>query len=109
MAWSTSDRRARLPKDWPKRREATKRRAKGRCEGISLNGEPRWHVGTCDGIGTDCDHDKRGDDHSLSNLRWLSGECHKEKTKRERPQRRRPAEQHPNSRSIGGGTSPIPR
>lgn len=55
------------------------------CEGISLAGEPRWHVDDCDGIGRDCDHHVPGDDHRLSNLRWLSAPCHKRKTALERP------------------------
>jgi 5-methylcytosine-specific restriction protein A len=54
------------------------------CEGLSLRGEDRWHVDTCDGVGTDCDHDQAGDDHELTNLRWLSNECHKRKTVLER-------------------------
>jgi 5-methylcytosine-specific restriction protein A len=97
MGWETSDRRARLPKDWPKRRAETRRRANGRCEGISLRGERRWHVDECNGVGTDCDHDKRGDDHSLSNLRWLSAECHKAKTQNEArlPPKARPRPRHP--------------
>jgi 5-methylcytosine-specific restriction protein A len=97
MAWANSTRRSRLPADWAKRRAAVKRRAGERCEGISLHGEPRWHVDDCLGIGTDCDHDNRGDDHSLSNLRWLSSECHEAKTKAENATRtnRRAAERHP--------------
>ena len=97
MSWETSDRRERLPSDWPKRRAATKARARGRCEGLSLHGEPRWHVTECDGIGTDCDHDKRGDDHSLSNLRWLSSPCHKHKTRAEKPSRKRRERPHPST------------
>lgn len=60
-----------------------------------MHGEPRWHVAECDRIGTDCDHDKRGDDHSLSNLRWLSGPCHKRKTQGEKPSRLRQGRRHP--------------
>lgn len=33
----------------------------------------------CNGIGTDCDHIKPGDDNSLDNLQWLSNACHKAK------------------------------
>lgn len=95
MSWDTSDRRSRLPSDWPKRVAYTKARAQGRCEGISLRGEPRWHVAECDGIGAECDHDKRGDDHSLTNLRWLSTPCHTHKTHAEKPQRQRPTAAHP--------------
>lgn len=106
MAWDSSTRRARLPSDWPKRVAQTKRRAHGRCEGLSLNGEPRWHVTTCQGTGYECDHDKRGDDHRLVNLRWLSRECHAHKTQTEaraaaeqrRAQLKLPREQHPSRR-----------
>ena len=96
--WQGSTRRARLPRDWPKRRAQVRQRAGGRCEGIDPDGTgTRTHVEGCDGIGTDCDHDKRGDDHSLANLRWLSRECHKAKTKAENSRRssRRPTERHP--------------
>lgn len=65
------------------------------CEGISIHGEPRWHDEDCDGIGSECDHDQRGDDHSLGNLRWLSTPCHKRKTQAEKPQRNRPQPRHP--------------
>lgn len=78
--WTGSTRRSRLPPDWEQRRVATRNRAQGQCEGLSFNGEPRWHVETCDGTGRECDHDKRGDDHSLTNLRWLSDPCHAHKT-----------------------------
>lgn len=77
MAWETSDRAARLPADWSKRRAATRRRAGGRCEGLGADG---WHVDSCPGIGSECDHHEAGDDHSLSNLRWLSTPCHTHKT-----------------------------
>ena len=60
------------------------------CEGISLRGEPRWHAEQCDGIGSQCDHDRRGDDHSLANLRWLSEPCHKVKTQHEAAAAKRP-------------------
>lgn len=96
MAWSTSDRRARLPADWAAIRRAVKRRANGRCEA-------EQHHPDCDGIGTDADHKTAGDNHSLENLQWLSKPCHWAKTKRENAARnkqqaalkRRPAEQHP--------------
>ena len=106
MGWQGSTRRARLPKDWAKRVASTKARAGGRCEGISLAGEPRWHVDGCDGIGTDCDHDKRGDNHELENLRLLSAVCHLEKTQHEAVEAQReqaakarfPSQQHPGLR-----------
>ena len=95
IPWAGSTRKARLPADWEQRRVATRDRAGGRCEGISLHGEPRWHVPTCTGIGAECDHDKRGDDHRLENLRWLSPPCHRRKTQAEAPRRQRQPEQHP--------------
>lgn len=69
------------------------------CEGITLAGEARWHVPKCDGTGSQCDHDKRGDDHGLDNLRWLSTPCHTRKTQAEanaaKPKRKREPERHP--------------
>lgn len=93
-AWQGSTRRARLPRDWPTRVRATKRRANGRCEGLLVNGTVT-HVEDCPGVGRECDHHVRGDDHDLSNLRWLSGECHKAKTQNEKPQRLRTQRAHP--------------
>lgn len=96
MAWSSSDRRSRLPKDWAKRRQECKRRAKGRCQA-----EP--HAPGCNGIGTECDHIIANDDHTPSNLQWLSEPCHKAKTTTDNAKakanrsalRKRPAERHP--------------
>lgn len=96
MAWSTSDRRDRLPNDWPAIVGKVKARAGGRCQAID-------HAPHCDGTGTDADHIHPGDNHSMSNLQWLSAECHKAKTARESAARnkryaqlkRRPSEPHP--------------
>ena len=41
------------------------------------------HVPECDGYGSQCDHIDRGDDHSLTNLQWLSQPCHTAKTQQE--------------------------
>jgi hypothetical protein len=95
MAWS-GKRRTELPPDWAKRREAVKRRAKGRCEA-------EQHEPQCDGVGRECDHIGDKLNHSLSNLQWLSTPCHLAKTKRqaaEASQARRaalklPREAHP--------------
>lgn len=94
--WQTSDRRHRLPADWPVRRSAVKARAHGRCEALV-------HEPECDGIGTQCDHVIPNDDHSLANLQWLSDPCHLAKTLREaaaasaaaRARATRPREQAP--------------
>lgn len=96
MAWSTSDRRLRLPKGWAKTRAEVKRNARGLCQA-------EQHVPQCNGQGTDADHIVQGDDHSPSNLQWLSEPCHKAKTARETAARnkqnaslkRRPQEPHP--------------
>lgn len=102
MAWSTSDRRYRLPRNWPDIKRQVKRRAHGLCEADQ-------HQPNCDGIGTDCDHIIAGDNHSLDNLQWLSGPCHQAKTAAENAARnranarmkRRPSEQHPGLRTKG--------
>lgn len=96
MAWSTSDRASRLPANWAAIRQAVQDRAGGMCQA-------KHHVRDCDGIGTDADHIVQGDDHSMGNLQWLSGPCHKAKTAEETAQRnrkrasmrKRPSEQHP--------------
>lgn len=101
MAWSTSDRRSRLPHDWAAIRRQVKARAGGRCQATA-------HDPRCDGLGTDADHIKAGDDHSLTNLQWLSEPCHKRKTADETAARnrqtaalkRRPTEQHPGQRTT---------
>ncbi|QUW18881.1 hypothetical protein [Agrococcus sp. Marseille-Q4369] len=96
MAWDTSDRRSRLPEDWDDLRKQVKRRAGGRCEA-------KRHAPHCNGIGTDCDHVRPGDDHGLGNLQWLSRPCHDAKTRADNARqnaeraalRRRPTENHP--------------
>lgn len=95
MAWYTSDRRERLPDDWPQLREAVRDRAGGRCEASP-------HALGCDRIGSECDHVIEGDNHSLDNLAWLSKSCHKAKTARDAARRnharammRRRREDHP--------------
>lgn len=80
--WATSTRRSRLPSDWPWRVEQTKQRAGGLCEAEE-------HEQDCDGNGSECDHHERGDDHSLTNLRWLNHWCHQAKTQREAAAARR--------------------
>jgi len=99
--WSTSSRRSRLPGDWASLRMLVKERAGGRCEA-------NHHALRCNGVGTDADHIKQGDNHDLSNLQWLSRPCHDAKTARETAARnrqtaalkRRPVEQHPGRRTT---------
>lgn len=77
-----SGRRDRLPADWDERRDAVRVRAHGRCQA-------RTHHPECTGMGSECDHIHAGDDHSLTNLQWLSKPCHKAKTAAESRDRNR--------------------
>lgn len=100
MAWNNSTRRQRLPSDWPKRVAAVRRRAQGLCEATR-------HAPACDGQGAEVDHHAQGDDHTLTNLQYLSAPCHDAKTRAENAARnklnadlkRRPAEPHPGRRT----------
>ncbi|MGV9271571.1 HNH endonuclease [Kitasatospora sp. NPDC003701] len=94
MAWSTSDRRARLPKDWPARRARILARDHATCY-------------VCGRQATEVDHVRRGDDHSEGNLKAICGSCHRAKSSREggsatrwryQARRRRPPEAHPGLR-----------
>lgn len=98
-AWRNSDRRARLPANWPQLREqAAQRNPRRVCHWCGLPG------------GSELDHKTAGDDHRLENLDWIHGRsdfeagrsernCHGEKSGAEgaaaRPRLNRPAEQHP--------------
>jgi 5-methylcytosine-specific restriction protein A len=91
MTWDTSDRRARLPKDWVARVARVKARAKGRCEDTH-------HAADCDGRAVEIDHIVQGDDHSLTNLQALSVACHARKTRLDNGYQasvKAPLEQHP--------------
>jgi 5-methylcytosine-specific restriction endonuclease McrA len=100
MAWATSDRRSRLPRNWDDIRRQVKARAHGLCEATH-------HVRACDGTGTDADHIHAGDNHQLTNLQWLSEPCHRAKTARETAARNtlnaalkhKPQPQHPGRRT----------
>jgi 5-methylcytosine-specific restriction protein A len=63
--------------------------------------EAKVHEPECSGEGAECDHIERGDDHSPSNLQWLSVPCHKAKTLAENRQRltstKLPRERHPSA------------
>lgn len=96
MAWATSDRAQRLPPNWPTIRTQVRVRAGDLCQAHS-------HHPQCPGVGAEADHITPGDDHTLSNLQWLSTPCHQAKTAREAAarnraraaMRRKPDEQHP--------------
>lgn len=99
MAWSSSDRRARLPANWDAIRSAFKRKRMaldgGRCQGRLPSGK------RCPRLGTDADHRSDPDNHD--DLQWLCRKHHDDKTQNEarapgREVRRlkyRPAEEHP--------------
>jgi 5-methylcytosine-specific restriction enzyme A len=98
MGWESSDRRQRLPSDWPARAAASMRTHNGVC-----------HV--CGQPGADAvDHIVPGDDHSPVNLAPIHQDvppyCHRIKSAREgvqaraelRRRRTRPTEPHPGAR-----------
>lgn len=73
--WASSNRKSRLPADWPARRKAVLERCGGRCEVIKKNGKRCWDAAT------EVDHIIAGDDHSQ-----LQGICtwhHRRKSSRE--------------------------
>lgn len=72
--WENSNRRDRLPPDWPKIQAKVLRRDQKRCQ---IRG-PR-----CEVIATEADHIRNGDDHSMSNLQAVCHQCHKEKSSSE--------------------------
>lgn len=94
--WDGSDRRSRLPDDWPLRRIRVLRRDGYRCQhrdsaGVKC-GEPANQV----------DHIVRGDNHDESNLQALCRFHHARKSsaegaaaRRPKPTRRREPEKHP--------------
>lgn len=109
MPWSTSDRRARLPKDWHAQRARTYRAAAGRCQHTNPDGQRCTWTGPLNGRpsqpGGHCDHINR-DQGNTSELAWLCPTHHLAKSSAEghdamRTQRdklRHPAEQHPGLR-----------
>ncbi|ASR77109.1 HNH endonuclease [Mycobacterium phage MyraDee] len=94
--WTSSNRSKDLPSDWEDRRSRVLRAAEWICE-IGIDG--------CLIKATDVDHIRRGNDHSIGNLRAACSWCHDRKSsaegharKRElRARRRRPTERHPGS------------
>jgi 5-methylcytosine-specific restriction protein A len=88
--WSTSTRRASLPRDWSTRRRARRAIAADRCEAET-------HATGCDGLGRECHHAGDPDDHRIASLRWLHPACHQVETQEQAAAaraalRRRPTE-----------------
>lgn len=77
MGWETSDRRLRLPDDWPWRVAEVKKRDGGQCTWRLPSGK------RCPRRGTDVDHREPGDNHDLRNLQLLCPHHHGKKTARE--------------------------
>jgi 5-methylcytosine-specific restriction enzyme A len=75
--WANSDRRQRLPDNWPSIVRRIKRRDGNQCREIMPNGV------RCPEVGTDVDHVIPGDDHRDSNLRLLCEWHHQRKSSRE--------------------------
>lgn len=67
MAWSTSDRSSRLPRNWAVLRRRVLSLANHTCE-------------KCRAPATEVDHINAGDDHSLINLQALCATCHQRKS-----------------------------
>lgn len=92
MAWDNSDRRARLPKDWPALRQRRLRHDGYRCK-VEVDGH------RCPNPAREVDHIKPGDDHSWNNLRAICKDHHKAKSSAEgvaaQPRRAREQEPHP--------------
>lgn len=96
-AWANSNRRSRLPSDWPAIRQRILRRDHGICQIAT--------PGLCTTVATDVDHIHAGDNHRDDNLQAACTPCHRAKSAAEgvqaraaRPQRRRPTEAHPGLR-----------
>nr|WP_030287073.1 hypothetical protein [Streptomyces catenulae] len=77
MAWSTSNRRERLPVNWEKIRRRVLKRDSHRCTAADQYGV------RCIEPASDVDHIRPGDDHREANLTSLCGWHHRVKSSRE--------------------------
>lgn len=91
--WANSNRAARLPADWPARRQRILQRDGHRC---TWNEQGQRCTAT---TSLEVDHIHPGDDHTDTNLRTLCGPHHRRKSSAEgnaaRPKRRRQPPAHP--------------
>ena len=76
-SWDTSNRRDRLPPDWPRIRKRILKRDRHICQH-----EDDYH-GLCGEPATEVDHIRAGDDHRDVNLQALCTWHHKRKSSRE--------------------------
>lgn len=81
--WKGSDRRDRLPADWPARRAFVLKRDLYRCTQVLVDGSQ------CRAMANQVDHVARGDDHSYENLTSLCEDHHAAKSSREGNEARR--------------------
>lgn len=84
MAWDTSDRRLRLPDDWPIRRLRVLRRDGYKCQARDSLGI------MCGAPANQADHIEHGDNHELDNLQALCSWHHNRKSSAEGAAARRP-------------------
>lgn len=104
MAWEGSDRKERLPDDWPERTRRVKDRDGWRCTKILPSGK-RCPRGRTSGHQIEVDHKIPNDDHSLSNLQTLCDHHHAQKSAQEGlaaqrlPPVRKRTERHPGEAS----------
>src|SRR5690242_14013439 len=77
MTWTTSNRRSRLPKDWPVRVRTVLGRDGHRCQ-VRLHDKV-----ICGKPANEVDHIIPGDDHKLSNLRAICSFHHSRKSSAE--------------------------
>lgn len=75
--WQGSDRRNRLPADWPKIRKRILKRDGHRCRTLDQDGE------RCPELATEVDHVRRGDIHEDWNLAAICTWHHGKKSARE--------------------------
>jgi len=92
--WSGSNRRSRLPKNWPSIRRRILLRDGNRCQFR----DPQF--GWCKEPATDVDHIRAGDDHSDSNLQALCGYHHGKKSAGEGAAAARKVRQEISSRFV---------
>lgn len=99
-AWEGSDRRERLPANWPELKLRVKNRDGWRCRKILPSGK-RCPRGRATGHRLEVDHKARGDDHSMGNLQSLCEHHHAKKSAQEGnkahwlPPASKRTEQHP--------------
>lgn len=75
-SWQNSNRRDRLPPDWPQRRKYVLRRDHHECQ-TDIAGE------ICGAKADQVDHIRPGDDHSYANLEAICEWCHGRKSSKE--------------------------